>query len=219
MADKAFVAFDKLLAVFVKSTRESMDAALELANMCILHYAGPTKDGEKAGDTSMAEKFVNAMPKNYIRQVAFLDWMRFHSPLKVTGNVEDGFKLSKDKSPEAVKRGWRVDAAILTPFWEFKKADQEVKPFGSNDVVKALRASLKKFEDGEKFEASSKFATLAVADAKGMINKLAVQINDNLATAARQAAVPAVAQAEPTVGVTIPLVEEVPIEEQLEAVA
>ena len=182
MPNKMQHAFDKLLELFVSSTATSMKAARELADMCILHYAGPNKDGtgDNAGDLSFAQKFLESMPKNYIRRQAFLTWLSDFAPVTM-----DGSKLIKDKSEAAVKRGWRVDLAIATSFWEYSPVPA-LKIFGSKDVVTAVQQAVAKFsktnaEGKDRYEATGN-GSEALTLARNMVTKLVDAIgaiNDN----------------------------------------
>ena len=169
MAKNIRKTFETLLAQFVKSTSDSMEAARELANITISQF-------DEHGDLSFAQSFVDAMPGNYIRRVAYLSWLADYSPLIVEGGAKDGYKLSKDKSPEANE--FNVAVATAISFWEYKPEPEQIH-FGQNDVVKALKAAVRKFGK-DRYHASSDQATLAVSAAKDMITELEVQLkHDN----------------------------------------
>ena len=158
--------FEKLLAEFVSATAQSMEAARALSHIAIQQF-------EAEGDLSYAELFVNTMPANYLRRVAFLTWLGEHSPLKVesskaTAKGELTYKLSKDKAPDA--QAFKVEVALMVDFWEYDPAPTNVN-FGSEDVVKALKAAVKKFSK-DRYHAASDKATIAVAHAKSMIDEL-----------------------------------------------
>ena len=149
-------AFEKLLATFVKSTAQSMEAARELANMAIRQF-------EEHGDLSYAQSFLDAMPKNYIRRAAFIKWLGDHSPLSVEGET-----LTKDKSPDAAP--FRVEVAILTSFWEYAP-DPEVISYGSDDVIAAMKRTVAKFGK-ERYHAASDKAAVTVNMAKTLISEM-----------------------------------------------
>ena len=136
-------AFEALLATFVQSTQQSMDAARELANIAIQQFA-------EHGDLSYAQNFLEAMPKNYIRRVAFLRWLCDHAP--VTMDTSTG-RLIKDKDPEATPLN--VEQAVQTAFWDYAPDPEQIN-FGANDVVVALRRVTAKFRNKRHRAASDK---------------------------------------------------------------
>ena len=122
--------FEDLLEIFIKSTAQSMEAASDLAIITIKQF-------ELDGNLALAQRFLEAMPKNYLRRQAYLAWLCDHSPAK----LEDG-TLRKDKSPDS--KPFRVAVAEKVTFWEYLP-EKETKNFGSNDVVVAMRHTINKF--------------------------------------------------------------------------
>lgn len=164
-------AFEALISSFKKSTAQSMADARELANLVIKQF-------EEHGDLSYAQTFLEAMPKNYIRRAAFLRWMSDHSPIKM-----DGDKLVKDKAPDAVE--FRVAVAIATPFWDYAPDPEDVN-FGSQEVIKAMKATISRFNK-ERMHPASARAVETVRLASEMVSKL----EEDLSSYGNEPAIPA----------------------------
>ena len=161
--------FDSLLEAFVKSTATSMEAARDLAIMCIQVF-------EDNGDLSYAQKFLEAMPKNYIRRQAFLKWLCDFAPVTM-----DGSTLVKDKSKDANE--FKVAEAIVVSFWDYAPEPETIN-YGANDVVVAIQRTIAKFskttkEGKERYHAASDKAKTALVLARDMVADLASTINDN----------------------------------------
>lgn len=122
--------FETSLKTFVRSTKASMAAALACATLSLAHFA-------EHGDTSQLNRFLEAMPKNYVRRAAFVKWAMAHAPLKLEGG-----KFVKDKDEKAI--GFNLEAANAKPFWDFAP-DQEDVIFTQADVYAAFVATVKKF--------------------------------------------------------------------------
>jgi len=149
--------FDRLLGDFKKATASSMDLARVLSHMAIEHAC-------KHGNLSYAQKFVDAMPINYLRKTAFVEWMKAFYPLAVAGSIKTGYILTKDKSPEAIEPN--LEGALKVDFWDFAPEAETIN-FGQAEVFKAVRATLNKFskvnKDGKpKYHATSDKASLAI---------------------------------------------------------
>ena len=175
--------FESLLAEFIKVTGRSMECARELANMTIVHYAGPNKNGDdKGGDLSMAQMFLDAMTKhcpNYVRREAYLKWLGDHSPIEFD---RASGKIVKDKSDDAVD--FRVDVALKVSFWEYLP-EPETVDFTTNDVIVALQRTVAKYgkttKDGKaRFKAIDNTANSTLALASTMIGELKSAVNDDL---------------------------------------
>ena len=128
--------FDDALKAFSDSTKTMMEAAIECANLSIRQFA-------EHGDLSNAQRFVDAMPKNYNRKSAFLAWLVNFAPVK----MEAG-KLKKD-SVRAANFEIDLDAAEAVAFYDFKP-QAEIVNFDVDDVEKALAAIVRKFSNPEK---------------------------------------------------------------------
>ena len=98
--------FDQALNTFSRSIKTSMTAARECSNLAIEAFA-------EHGDLSLAQRFFDAMPNNYVRKTAFVEWMAHFSPV----TFEKG-KFTKDKSDDAIE--FDVPHAMLSAFWEWK---------------------------------------------------------------------------------------------------
>ena len=175
--------FETLLAEFISVTGRSMECARELANMTIVHYAGPNKNGDdKGGDLSMAQMFLDAMTKhcpNYVRREAYLKWLGDHSPIEFD---RASGKIVKDKSDDAVD--FRVDVALKVSFWEYLPEPSTVD-FTTNDVIVALQRTVAKYtkttKDGKaRFKAIDSTANSTLALASTMIGELKSAVNDDL---------------------------------------
>lgn len=161
--------FDKLLELFVRSTHTSMEAARDLAIMCIQVF-------EDNGDLSYAQKFLEAMPKNYIRRQAFLKWLCDFAPVTM-----DGSTLVKDKGKDANE--FKVAEAIEVSFWDYAPEPETIN-YGANDVVVAIQRTIAKFskttkEGKERYHAASDKAKETLVLARDMVADLASAINDN----------------------------------------
>src|SRR3990167_8408874 len=119
--------FTKTLKVFKSLTGKTMALARQLSEAAIGHFA-------EHGDLVYAQEFLDAMPKNYLRRVAFLKWLAAFSPIKMEGE-----KLLKDKRPEAVE--FNLDGAKKLPFWDFAP-DPEQITFSYDDVIVALHKTV-----------------------------------------------------------------------------
>lgn len=148
----ANVNFDKALAVFISSTKTSMEAALQCSHLAIKYF-------EEHGDLGQAQRFIDAMPKNYVRRTAFLKWLAAHAPV----TMEQG-KLIKDKSDNAID--WNVDAALIKPFWDFAP-DKEDMHWGKDDLVAQINKLVKRYS-GDKYVANDDVATAALAKVASM---------------------------------------------------
>lgn len=147
-------AFNSLLEKFKAATASAMDAALTLSHMAIQQFA-------VHGNLSYAQKFLDAMPLNYARKTAFIEWLRDHSPLKVEGTLKTGYTLSKDKSPEA--KPYRVEVALQVPFWDYMPEKEEIN-FDEADIVKAIKSAVNKFRR-ERYHATTDRAIFALTQA------------------------------------------------------
>ena len=127
--------FDKHLKVFIKSVATVMDSAEKCANISILHF-------EKHGDVSLCQRFLDAMPKNFVRRAAYLQWLIAHSPLKVTHATGGFIKLSKDKSEKANQ--FDTAKAIAVKFWDFAPDPEDVI-VTDEDAFKRFMAAINYF--------------------------------------------------------------------------
>jgi len=158
MSTPSKVAFTKALAAFVKATNSSMKYARQCAEMAIQHY-------QEHGDLSYAQELLDAMPRNYVRRVAFLKWLSAHSPVAM-----DGPKLVKDKSDGHETR-WNIEAALATPFWDFAPDPEQIS-FVDTDVVTSLNSAIARFENEKRYSPKDKAASDKLAEAKAAVAKL-----------------------------------------------
>ena len=134
MAKKVVKTFEGVLAMFVKTQAVNMQAALDLSRMAIEHFA-------EHGDVLYAQRFFDAMSKNYVCRVAFVKWMMQFSP----ATFEAG-KFSKDKSEGA--KAFDIPGALKVKFWDYAP-DKEEQYFGNEDILKALKSTLNRFNKGK----------------------------------------------------------------------
>ena len=127
--------FDKHLKVFVKSVATVMESAKHCANISILHFA-------EHGDVSLCQRFLDAMPKNFVRRAAYLQWLLAHSPLKVTHQAGGAIKLSKDKSEKA--NPYNTEAALKVLFWDFAPDPEDII-VTDEDAFKRFMAAINYF--------------------------------------------------------------------------
>lgn len=188
--------WDELLEQFVEGNRLSMEAARQLAIHAIQNFF-------EHENLSLAQQFLEAMPANYHRREAFVKWLSDHAPVqydRATG------KLSKDKRETA--QVWKLEVALLTHYWEYDPEPQSVM-FGSNEVLKAMKAAVAKFTKTDK-DGKSRYepvgrAMQAVAHAQHMLVELEAAISaDVKAAALALEAIPA-----------DPVAVEVPVEMQV----
>ncbi len=126
------LSFDLALADFVSSTTKSMDSALMATNLAIVHYFN-------TGDLSYCQRFLDAIPKNYVRRTAYLSWLHAFAPILLQKD-----RLYKDKSTEAATRFGSDEnhpmsedfllQALAKSFWDFKP-EPEIISMGEDDII------------------------------------------------------------------------------------
>lgn len=146
--------FDVALPLFKKSVEESMVHAKACADNAILHF-------EEYGDCTLLQRFYEAMPENYSRRSAFLKWAREHSPL-----ASKGGKFYKDSGPNAVP--FNTATAVETPFWDYTP-DKVIETFASTDLIKAVDAIIKRFEERPPKDDSASAALVSLKNARAHI--------------------------------------------------
>lgn len=134
--------FHKRLDEFKSSTKTSMEAARDLANMGISKFAELNADGVICGDVTYCQKFLDAMPRNYNRVSAFIKWLQDHAPVKTEGSLKDGYHLIRDKSPDAQELN--LEGAISKPFWDYSPAKEDIN-YSADDVLKAAERVVSKY--------------------------------------------------------------------------
>lgn len=148
--------FDETLAVFVSATAKSMEAALLCSHLAIQYFA-------EFGDLGQAQRFLDAMPKNYVRRAAFLKWLAAHAPV----TMEKG-KLIKDHSENAAD--WNVDVALIKPFWDFAPDKEDIQ-WGKDDLVSQLNKLIKRYS-ADRYVANDDVA----AQSLGKLEKFAANL-------------------------------------------
>lgn len=149
--------FETRLASFSKAIKTSQNAARDCAEQALLQF-------HKHGSLAFAEKFYAAMPKNFVRRAAFLKWMKDHSPFTVVEGT-----MKKDKSNDAAE--WDIEGALSAPFWDYAPDPEQVY-FGSDDVVVALRRTLKRYQSNENYHAASERAAQTVQTIDNFLDHL-----------------------------------------------
>lgn len=124
--------FDTGLVQFKESTRLNMELALRLSQFSIQHFA-------QHGDLGPCERFYKSMVKNYHRRTAYLKWLTLYAPVTVDGGI-----FKKDKSEDAVE--FDIVGALRKPFWEAVPSTEETKYWGSDDLVAAIAALIKRYD-------------------------------------------------------------------------
>ena len=146
--------FAQCLKLFSEATANSMKYAEICAMMALRHFADH-------GNLTYCQQFMDAMPKNYIRKTAFLKWLANFAPITMEKD-----KLLKDTSENAV--AFDLDGAEKTRFWEFAP-DMEAIAFGPNDVINAIKAVIKKFENPKRSTPENDLASAAVVNLKNYV--------------------------------------------------
>ena len=141
---------------FKKAASQTMKLALALANYSIVTF-------EKHGDLGAAQRFLDAMPKNFIRRAAYLKWLAAHSPL----TMEQG-QLKKDKSEDAT--AFDVEGALQVSFWDFAP-DQEDIVFEGPTLVAELNRVIKKYK-GDKYAPKDDAAKDILAKAERLVGTI-----------------------------------------------
>lgn len=125
--------WNKNLQGFKSSTTASKNYAKVCSEAALEHFA-------EHGDVVYLQEFLDAIPTNYGRKAAFLQWAKDFSPLA----MKDG-KLVKDKSDKA--NPFDLPGAMSEPFWHHSP-DTAIGAvfFTEDDVVKSLSRALKRLE-------------------------------------------------------------------------
>lgn len=135
--------FEAVLRLFVNATNTSKKHALTLSIMAIETFA-------EHGDLSKAQKFLDAMPQNFLRKQAFIAWLVNFAPVK----LEKG-KFTKDQ-----KRGsMKIDlaAAKVKAFWDFEP-EKPIVNYGFDDVRTQVLRLVKRYENSERYKAKEESA-------------------------------------------------------------
>lgn len=153
MASTKTLTFEAALKRFKSATTSSMKYARICAEMALREFAS-------SGNISMCQQFLDAMPKNYTRKSAFIEWLVAHSPAELI----DG-KLRKD--PNDTANAFNLEGATAKPFWDFAP-ERPVQNFSAKDVIEAIHRTVKKFENSKKYapatpEAAARLATIKAA--------------------------------------------------------
>lgn len=144
--------FEQGLDLWVKSTRQAKDLLHALACVGLKTFVDH-------GDLSKLQLLLDTMKregKNYVRIAAFEKWMSVSAPITMVDKKL--VKKENGKFDEAL-----IEKAFDTPFWEMIP-DQEVSPFGANDVIQGLNAFIKRLK--------GKNSTPKDADAQRMLAKV-----------------------------------------------
>lgn len=148
--------FEARLRTFVNSTKTAMKAALDCANMSIAHF-------EEHGDLSYAQKFFDAMPKNYVRRMAFVQWLAAFSPV----TMEKG-KFIKDKHEDAVE--FNVKIAHSQSFWDYAPDPEEIH-WGKADLVAQVKSLITRYK-GDRYVANDDQSEEALGKLENLVVNL-----------------------------------------------
>jgi hypothetical protein len=164
---EAYNASEKL---FILHTESGMTAARACAEMGGIHF-------NITGDTTYMVRFLTAVRKhgkNYVRQAALQKWMLDFFPVDIT--IKEGdVSITKNKLKaqkmwvDEVAKNALLDKACSTPFWEHAP-DKEVVRFGKLDLLLAIKKTVEKFEDEDRYAAASEAAVVEIADVKAWID-------------------------------------------------
>lgn len=132
---KAALTFDNALKGFVRTIKANMKFAEACAMLALEHFA-------EHGDTVYAQRFLDAMPKNYSRRQAYFSWLTAFSPIIMVGQ-----KLVKDTSEHASRLD--LDGARAITFWNFAP-EAEIKDFSAEDLDNSLVSLVKRFMNEER---------------------------------------------------------------------
>ena len=156
--------WDKNLKGFKSSTQRSKNLALICSVAALEHFA-------EHGDVVYLQEMHDAMPANYLRRAALLQWAKDHSPLTMG---EDG-KLAKDKSDKA--RPFDIAKAKEKAFWDYMP-EREVVFFDESDIIVSLERAIKRFES-KNMKPKSEAAKAELDKAKDAIKALKPVIADD----------------------------------------
>ncbi|HKI62893.1 MAG TPA: hypothetical protein VKA31_11420 [Mariprofundaceae bacterium] len=153
------ITFDYALKQFKSATTSSMKYARICAEMALREFAD-------SGNLSQCQQFLDAMPKNYTRKAAFVQWVVDHSPLLLA----DG-KFQKDKSDTANKLN--IDGAMTKPFWDYVP-EKPIINYSAKDVIEALERTIKRFDNSKKMHPATDDAVATLARVKAAIHGVEV---------------------------------------------
>lgn len=135
------VTFEQALKDFIGSTAKSMSSARMATDLAIVHYFN-------TGDLSYCQKFLDAIPKNYVRRTAYLAWLSTYCPVTLNGD-----RLYKDKRAESVTHFGStsdhpmteefLNLAISKSFWDHKP-EPVVTDLEEADVIGIVLKSVNK---------------------------------------------------------------------------
>lgn len=141
------VSFEQALQEFVGSTNQSMRSARLATELAMVHYYN-------TGDLSQCQKFLDSIPKNYVRLSAYKSWLGTYCPCK----IENG-RLFKDKSPATTEyfggtadhpmsENWLLKALAIS-FWDHKPEPDDIA-LSEGDVIKLILKTVAKMR-GERY--------------------------------------------------------------------
>jgi len=151
--------FDGALKKFKSATTSSMKYARICAEMALRHFA-------ETDNLNHCQAFFDAMPKNYTRKAAFVQWLVDHAPAELA----DG-KFSKDKSDTANKLN--IDGAMAKPFWDYVP-EKPVINYSAKDVIEALERTIKRFDNSKKMKPATDDAKTTLARVKAALHGVEV---------------------------------------------
>lgn len=136
--------FANVLKMFEAGVRDSKAQVRFLAETALVLFAN-------TGDLGQLRALLAKMDgvgKDYIRRAAFLTWLFAHAPLALVNRTISKDHVLADKMQwninEAAKAAL-VEKALSMPFWTFAPEKQDIQ-FTADDIIKALYATLRKFE-------------------------------------------------------------------------
>jgi|TARA_Y100000310_G_scaffold308084_1_gene350834 hypothetical protein len=150
--------FEKALATFIRSTKTSMSSAHACACYAIENFA-------KGNNPVLAQRFLDAMPKNYIRRAAFVKWLAAHSPVTIVDKKLAYVKDSKVK--------FDVKGAKSKKFWEYAPDMEDV--IFTDEGLKADLVKLVKRYERDNYVPENDNAKNLLAEVKATVGNLKVK--------------------------------------------
>jgi hypothetical protein len=138
----SFKDFDTALKAYSATVTKNMEAARSCAIFAMQHFA-------EHGDTTLMQRFLDAMPKNYARRQAFVTWCHDFAPVDVTHEGKGVVKLIKDKT--RADMAVDLEKALKADFWDYSP-EKPIVPFTAEGIVEALNKTVHKFHNAKKYE-------------------------------------------------------------------
>ncbi len=134
-------AIDKAI-LSIKNRGAKLDVDIQVAGLSVMAHI------EAHGDTTLADRLYNAMPKG-ARRLALAEWMLAFGKVRALSKankddaaaIAEGRVFAYDKS-----KSTDMDSAIKTPWHEFRKEKEVAEAF---DVQAAVQSLLKRVQNAQ----------------------------------------------------------------------